>query len=101
MRSLEERFHRAMIEIYQAEKRETGVNAAYFLRMITDYGGVEAARRLLAKNAPSEGFTRLWEHNRLDLTVEALVLRPEFALLFSEEERAIARDRLEEYGYAP
>lgn len=99
MRPLEERFHCAMIEIYEAEKRETGVNAAYFLRMISDHGGVEAARRLLDKDTPSEGFTRLWEFNRLDLTVEALVLKPKFASLFSDKEMAIARDRLNQYGY--
>jgi hypothetical protein len=42
---------------------------------------------------------KLWEFKRLDLTVEALVLRPEWSLLFSEEERQIARKRLSDYGY--
>jgi hypothetical protein len=35
----------------------------------------------------------------LDLTVEALVLRPEFAPLFTEGELTRARERLEQFGY--
>ena len=38
---------------------------------------------------------------RLDLTVEAQVLRPEFADLFSEDERDLCRRRLTDYGYQP
>ena len=46
------------------------------------------------------GFTRLWELRRLDLTVEAVVLRPEFASLFTPDERAVARQRLDSVGFA-
>nr|MBA3533071.1 EVE domain-containing protein [Ardenticatenales bacterium] len=59
------------------------------------------ARRLLNAGNTSEGFTRLWELGRLDLTVEAIVLKPEFASLFSEEERTRARERLREVRYTP
>ena len=40
-------------------------------------------------------------NKRLDILMEALVLKTEFAPLFSEDERRIARERLEAYGYAP
>jgi len=63
-------------------------------------GGVETARRLLWKDDISDGFTTLWELKRLGLSVEAYVLRPEYASLFTEEERGIARARLRQYGYA-
>jgi hypothetical protein len=33
------------------------------------------------------------------VSVEAYVLRPEYAPLFTEEERSIARARLKGYGY--
>ena len=52
------------------------------------------------KDEVSDGFTTLWELKRLDLSVEAYVLRPEYAPLFTEEERGIARARLRQYGYA-
>jgi hypothetical protein len=51
--------------------------------------------------APSGGFTTLWERGRLDLTVEAHVLKTEFAPLFTDGDRHQARDRLEAYGWRP
>lgn len=48
----------------------------------------------------SDGFPTLWEGGRLDLCVEAHVLRPEFEPLFDDAERRTARRRLSDYGYA-
>jgi hypothetical protein len=49
----------------------------------------------------SDGFTALWRAKRLDLTVEAHVLKPEFESLFTSDELGIARSRLAEYGHIP
>ena len=43
----------------------------------------------------------LWERQRLDLTVEALVVDPRFAHLFTDEEREVARKRLDDFGHEP
>src|ERR1700757_2146589 len=91
---VERRFHRAMIAIYETAKRELAYNAARFLQMISEQGGLAAARQLLWSDAPSEGFTTLWERGRLDLTVEAHILRDEFITLFTDEDRERARSRL-------
>jgi hypothetical protein len=98
---IERRFHRAMISIYETAKRELGYNATRFLQMISEQGGSATARQLLWSEAPSEGFTTLWERNRLDLTVEAHVLLDEFAPLFTDQDREQARLRLEAYGWRP
>jgi hypothetical protein len=95
----EHRFHRAMVEIYERARREAGYTATRFLQMVSEQGGLASARTLLHTPAVSEGFTALWERGRLDLTVEARVLEPEFESLFSEEERRIARERLRQYGH--
>lgn len=92
-------FARAMQEVYARAKSEARYNATYFLRMLSDHGPVETARRLITSTQPSEGFTQLWQRKRLDLTVEAQVLRPEFYGLFAEEERDACRRRLRDYGY--
>lgn len=94
---MEARFHRAMARIYE-DARKIGYTPTYFLRMLSEHGGVETARRLINSDTPSEGFTRLWMMKRLDLTVESLALQPEWELLFSDEEREKARKRLKEYG---
>ncbi len=99
MSELEERFHEAMVEIYRAALRECNYKATYFLRMVEQDGGVKAAKRLLAGHDPQSGFTTLWECKRLDLTVEAHVIRPEYAELFTADEIDSARRRLTDYGY--
>jgi hypothetical protein len=96
---LEKRFHSAMLDIYRRAKSDAGYNASRFLGMVSEQGGYEAARTLLHALKVSDGYTALWERNRLDLTVEALILKPEWRDLFSNAEREIARQRLIEYGY--
>jgi hypothetical protein len=76
-----------------------GYNPAYFVRMLDEHGALLTARQLIAAGSVSEGFERLWELGHLELTVEAIVLRPEFASLFTERELRVARRRLEELGY--
>jgi hypothetical protein len=98
---LVKRFHAAMVEIFHEAKRQVGYNATYFLRMVTDLGGLAAARRLLHSPTVSDGFTALWERGRLDLSVEALVLQEHFRGLFTEQDLERARERLAEYGYRP
>jgi len=79
--------------------QEFGYNPAYWLRMISEYGGVGAAKRLLRGSRASDGFTRLWEEGRLDLSVELYMLLPKYRELFTDDERAEARRRLELYEF--
>ena len=97
--ALEQEWHKAMLDIYRMAKKDCQYNATRFLEMITDLGGLEAARRLINANTPSDGFTALWEHKRLDLTVEAHALMPRFSSLFDQGELEMARKRLVDYGY--
>ena len=71
-----QRFDAAMLEVYAAAMREDGYPARRFLAMVRGRGGLEAARQLLAKPGISEGFRRLAEAGKLDLTMEYLVLTP-------------------------
>lgn len=75
-------------------------NPTYFRRMVLEQGAVSAVQRLLTGDDFHEGLTRLWECKRLDLSVEAWVLRAEWTPLFSDAERAVARRRLTQLGYS-
>jgi len=86
-------FERDMVAIYDSAKR-AGYNATRFLVMVREHGGLETAHRLLAAADISYGFTELWMLGRQDLTVEALVLMPQYQSLFAPEELRTARDRL-------
>ncbi|MFF4240205.1 DUF262 domain-containing protein [Actinomadura geliboluensis] len=94
-------FHSAMLLLYALTKSEADYNASAFLSMVTEHGGVGAAKRLIASPHISDGFTALHERGRLDLSVEAHIIDPRFAALFTEGERARAAHRLNEAGYRP
>ena len=97
---LEREFHVAMVEIYHVAKRGTGYNATRYLQMVSNSGGIQAAKTLLAADAPSDGYTELWKRERLDLTVEALIAdNPKWQPLFTRAEVKRAKARLAEYGY--
>lgn len=90
---IERRFDAAMLDIYHSAAR-LGYRPARFLEMVQVHGGVETAHRLLASDTVQDGLGELFLLNRLDLTVEHHVLLPEYAPLFSDDERRTARVRL-------
>ena len=96
---VEREFALAMRDIYARAKAEAGYNATYFLQMLAEIGPIETARRLVTSTQPSQGFTALWERHRLDLTVEANVVKARFRPLFTDIERDAAVSRLAAYGY--
>jgi hypothetical protein len=79
-----------------------GYNATIFLRMLSDKGGLATARYLINSANPSDGYTHLYDRGRLDLTVEAMIVETtKWHDLFTADELAKARLRLQQYGYAP
>jgi hypothetical protein len=93
-RAIVSEFDEAMYRVYENALRDVGYGATRFLTMVRKRGGIEAARHLLAKPGTSEGFQRLADAAKLDLTMEYQVLRPRFSELFTASETQIARDRL-------
>src|SRR3954469_2349078 len=97
--TLESEFHGRMVDIWRRARTEASYNATRYIQMVSEIGGVEAARRLVVRDTPSDGFTSLWEKHRLDLTVESLVLEGQFNDLFDDNVRDMARRRLLDYGW--
>lgn len=100
MKDLGKAFDEAMFSIHRRARSELGYKASAFLGMLYARGGIETARQLINATRPSEGYTRLWEFGRLDLTVEATIVDDErWHPLFRAEEIERARKRLREYHY--
>lgn len=99
MKAIENKFDAEMQNIYKTTKKELGYNATRFLQLISRIGGLQAAKKLISKDGGTYGFEVLWEHKRLDLSVEACVLKPEYKELFTEGERTLCKERLENFGY--
>lgn len=99
MGDLEKKFNADMQNIYITAKKKLKYNATRFLQLVSEKGGLQAAKILIAKDGGTYGFEVLWENRRLDLSVEAHVLKEEYRELFTDEEREICKKRLEEFGY--
>lgn len=96
---LEKKFESEMSNIYNRLKKELNYNASRFNQLIINKGGLIAAKELISKKNMSYGIETLWENNRLDLSVEALVLRPEYEKLFTNEERENCIKKLKDLNY--
>jgi hypothetical protein len=99
---LEDEFNARMQKVYLDGKREGRYSAPLFAELLTNHGGLETARRFIHSTDYAAGFTKLWERERLDLTVEAVILQEaKWHPLFTAEEIEICRKRLRDYGYPP
>lgn len=96
---IETTLHHEMIAAYEKCGKEIGYWGRYFLRSVKKYGGLETAKRMLAKKLtnPTEqkGFKALIEAGRSDLSLENLVLQPRFSSLFTKDELIEAQRRLD------
>ena len=99
MTDVERRFGEAMFEIYR-EAKDIGYTPSIFHRMLHEKGTIQTARQLINASQPSDGYTRLWELKRLDLSVEAVVHdNAEWHELFTQDELQRCEKRLADYGY--
>ena len=80
-------------------KKECQYNPTRFIQMLSQYGGVDTAKRLIAigiaSGNPSDGYTTLYLCGRLDLTMEQSVCKLEYQSLFTTEEIGYCKQLLE------
>jgi hypothetical protein len=89
-----EKFHEDLINLCTSSVQTCGCQPIA-LSSVVAQGGVPAAKRYLAhKSIRSETFP-LSEHGRIDLSVEALILRDEYRFLFEPNEIREAEKRVD------
>ena len=99
MADVERQFAEAMFAIYR-EAKSIGYTPTIFLRMLHEKGALQTARQLINASQPSDGYTRLWDLERLDLSVEAVVYdNAKWHALFTPDELQRCKKRLGDYGY--
>lgn len=86
-------------EVIRESKRDLNYIPHAFLSMIGEYGILTAVKMLINNPKPSEGYLKLWENKRLDLSVEAIVLEEDWGDLFTDAELEKSKKRLVEFGY--
>ena len=87
------------LKIYEDAKTQIRYVAHRFRQKIVRDGGLVAAKHWLRPSKATAGFQRLLDHDRLDLSVEAVALQPAWSALFTPAELATARERLAQFGY--
>lgn len=98
--SREDELTTALIDGYRRAGEEVGYWGHRFLRAVRGNGGLATTKRMLSPRTAGQraGLDALLEAGRPDLTVEAIVLRPQFRSLFSRAELQTAQERLGKYG---
>ena len=81
--------------------RALAAQAGVRLRPMTAEDAMKTAHRCLSGSRPSDGFDALADRNRLDLSLEALVVDKRFTALFTDEEANTALARLLSGGFFP
>ena len=100
--TLESRYLERCREIERNVREVLGARRTLFLAMIGEYGAVDATRRLLHADQPSDTFVELIVHGRLDLSVEWVVVNErKWDPLFTDGDREAARIRLGESPATP
>lgn len=101
MTDLKAQFTQALLTAYLRAKTEAKYNATVFYRMLDQHKGVDTAKRLINSPNQSDGYTALYLRNRLDLTVEAIVVdNPRWHSLFDSEDLEKAKERLRANRYS-
>ena len=90
---LPEEFEAAMRNVYEQSKAKAGYTATQFLQTINNYGGLEAACRLL-RNENTEDLSELWKKHCLNLSMEHMILDRKWRRLFTRDQLQVAVDRL-------
>ncbi len=98
--SLEDDLTAALVDGYQRAGDEVGYWGRRFIQAVRRNGGLATAKRMLKPRCTGQraGLDALLEAGRPDLTLEAIILQSPFRDLFTDGERAVAAERLGEFG---
>ncbi|WMI82170.1 hypothetical protein [Anaerotignum sp. MB30-C6] len=99
MTDLEKKFSKEWMKKAEEAQGMEGYNATRLLKNIEEHGGVSVARRALSRDGCSENFEILKKKNRLDLSMEALIVKGEYGVLFDDNEVNDALALLCDCGY--
>ncbi len=98
---IKQSFHNEMVLIYKRITKELKYKSPRLIDLINKNGGYEAAIKYLVTESSVQDFAVLWENERLDLSVEALIINEKYRDIFDESIVEMCDKKLKEYSYAP
>ncbi len=99
MVALEKKLQQEVIKNCELAEKEYGCKMTKFLQTIERFGIVKTAQEILRKGRTSDCFNKLVEAGRLDLTMEATIVKSEYSELFTDEQINSCYELLCEKGY--
>lgn len=94
-------FNQDIIDLYKRMIKLVKHKPTRLMDYINKYGGYEAAVKYISTESNVQDFAVLWEKERLDLSVEALITRQPYRVLFDDSILKFCDKKLKEYSYAP
>jgi len=83
----------------ESGKIDKKLQSTFILGFIENYGAIGACKRLMSTGLDriQNGFIKMWELNRMDLTFESIIIKDKFKYLFDENTINTAMDRLKKF----
>ena len=99
MIALEKKLQQEVIKNCEVAEKEYGCKMTRFLQTIEKFGIVRTAQEIFRKGRTSDCFNKLAEAGHLELTMEAIIVKGEYAELFTDEQVNYCYELLCENGY--
>ena len=99
MMALEKKLQQEVIKKCTVAEKEYGCKMTRFLQTIEKFGIVRTAQEIFRKGRTSDCFNKLAEAGHLELTMEAIIVKGEYAELFTDEQVNYCYELLCENGY--
>lgn len=94
------RFSEAVSDLYKRTIYECNHRQTFLKDLMESMGGYRAAKKVLGNKKYLIGIASLKAYNRLDLSVEALVVDPQWEGIFTKRQLEVANARLSQYGFS-
>ena len=99
MMALEKNLQQEVMKNCGLAEKEYGCKMTRFLKTIERFGIVRTAQEIFRKGRTSDCFNKLAEVGHLELTMEATIVKGEYAELFTDEQVNYCYELLCEKGY--
>lgn len=99
MTALEKKLQEEVIKNCEIAEKEYGCKMTRFVQTIERFGIVRTAQEILRKRRTSDCFNKLAEAGHVELTMEAMIVKAEYAELFTDEQVNDCYELLCEKGY--
>ena len=99
MDKLEKKLQEEVIKNCEIAEKEHGCKLTRLLETINRFGIVRTVQEILRKGRTSDCFNKLVEAGGIELTMEATIVKSQYAELFTDEEVNACFDLLCENGY--